>query len=74
MTKKTLRLGREVARKPVRLTFTIGPDLAEELKLYAEAYEREYGETQTPSQLAPHMIRAFLASDPGFKAAKRQAS
>lgn len=71
MTKKSLRLGREVARKPVRLTLTIGPDLADELKLYAEAYEREYGDAQTPAQLAPHMIRAFLASDGGFKAAKR---
>lgn len=74
MTKKTLRLGREVARKPVRLTLTIGPDLADELKLYAEAYEREYGEAQTPAQLAPHMIRRFLAGDPGFRAAKRERS
>ena len=72
MTKKTLRLGREVARKPVRLTLTIGPDLAEEPKLYAYAYEREYGETQTPSQLAPYMIRMFLASDAGFEALKRR--
>ena len=71
MTKKSLRLGREIARKPVRLTLTIGPDLAEELKLYADAYEREYGEPQTPAQLAPHMIRAFLASDAGFKIAKK---
>ncbi len=74
MTKRSLRLGREVARKPVRLTLTIGPELAEELQLYADAYKREYGETQTPAQLAPHMIRMFLASDSGFRAAKREAS
>lgn len=74
MTKKTLRLGPGIARKPVRLTLQIDPDLADELALYAEVYEREHGEAQTTAQLAPHMLRAFLAGDGGFRAAKRERS
>lgn len=74
MMKKPLRLGPGIARKPIRLTLQIDPDLADELAFYADVYEREHGEAQTIAQLAPHMIRMFLASDSGFKVAKRQPS
>ena len=58
-------------RTPVRLTLSISPELAAALSDYARIYASTYGRSEKPETLAPHMLEAFLASDSGFKRARR---
>jgi len=44
----------------------------DDLNVYAKIYEQTYGEKQTVSALIPSMLAGFLASDHGFKRAKRE--
>ena len=67
----TLKLGPLPKRTPVRLTLSISPDLAGALSDYAEIYAGTYGESEKPETLVPYMLEAFLASDGGFKRARR---
>lgn len=67
----TLRLGPLPDRTPVRMTLSIDPDLAVALADYAEIYRATYGTEEKPEALIPAMLVAFLASDTGFKRARK---
>lgn len=58
-------------RTPVRMTLSVSPELSAALSDYAEIYETTYGKPEKPEALIPHMLEAFLASDNGFKRARR---
>ncbi|MEH6695795.1 MAG: DUF2274 domain-containing protein [Hyphomonas sp.] len=67
----TLRLGQLPDRTPVRLSLSVDPELASALGDYAEIYRQTYGAEEKPEALIPAMIESFLASDAGFKRARR---
>lgn len=67
----SIRLGKLPDRTPVRLTLSIDPDLAETLRDYARIYEQTHGQAEKPETLIPAMLETFLASDSGFKRARR---
>ncbi|WP_370237589.1 MULTISPECIES: DUF2274 domain-containing protein [Henriciella] len=67
----TLRLDRLPDRTPVRMSLSVDPDLASALSDYAELYRQTYGAEEKPETLIPAMIERFLASDAGFKRARR---
>jgi hypothetical protein len=76
MMKKTttimsLKLGRLPDRTPVRLTVALDPDLASAIMDYAAIYQQAYGEEEKPETLIPAMLEMFLASDAGFKRARK---
>ena len=51
-------------------TISVAPDLQKALADYAAIYQQTYGEEQSISDLIPHMLAAFLASDRGFAKAR----
>ena len=67
----TLRLDRLPDRTPVRMSLSVDPELASALNDYAEIYRQTYGAEEKPEALIPAMIESFLASDAGFKRARR---
>ena len=66
-----LRLEQLPDRTPVRMNLSVDPDLASALSDYAEIYRQTYGAEEKPEALIPAMIESFLASDAGFKRARR---
>ncbi len=71
MTQPKLKLARLRDNKPVKLGIAIEPDLMFDLNTYAKIYEAAYGEPQTVAALIPSMLRGFIASDAGYKKARR---
>ena len=71
MNKPTLKIGPLPDKTPVKLTIALPPDLQSELDLYSKIYERAYDDKQSVATLIPSMLRSFLASDPGFKRARK---
>jgi len=67
----TLRLERLPDRTPVRMSVSVDPELASALSDYAQIYRQTYGAEEKPEVLIPAMIESFLASDAGFKRARR---
>lgn len=67
----TLRLERLPDRTPVRISLSLDPELAGALNDYAAIYRQTYGAEEKPEALIPAMIESFLASDAGFKRARR---
>ena len=67
----TLRLRQLPDRTPVRMSLSVDPELASALSDYAEIYRQTYGAEEKPEALIPAMIESFLASDAGFKRARR---
>ena len=67
----TLRLGQLPDRTPVRMSLSVDPELASALSDYAEIYRQTYGAEEKPEALIPAMLESFLASDAGFKRARR---
>lgn len=67
----SLRLARLPDRTPVRLTLALEPALADALGDYARVYARLYGIEEKPETLIPAMLETFLASDTGFRRARR---
>lgn len=61
-----LKLGRLPDRTPVKLTITLGAELHQTLKDYADAYQATYGSTEQVVDLIPFMLEAFVQSDKGF--------
>ena len=68
-----LKLPKLPDRTPVKLTITLGADLNQALKDYADLYQRTYGTAETVVDLVPFILEAFLAGDKAFSrgAAKR---
>ncbi|HBL93058.1 MAG TPA: DUF2274 domain-containing protein [Hyphomonas sp.] len=71
MTEPSLKLGRLPDRKPIKLTLALAPDLQADLQDYATLYARAYGDTLPIAALIPSMLAAFLASDAGFRKARK---
>lgn len=70
--KPTLKLAKLQEHKPVKVPVTLPFELNEDLVAYAAIYEKAYGEKQSIGALIPSMLTSFLASDAGFKKAKRE--
>lgn len=67
-----LKLARLPDRTPIKLTITVGAELHQSLKEYADLYQATYGVTEQVIDLIPFILEAFLQSDKGFaKQAKR---
>lgn len=61
-----LKLARLPDRTPVKLTITIGAELNQTLREYADLYQATYGVAEQVIDLIPFMLEAFLQSDKGF--------
>jgi hypothetical protein len=61
-----LKLPRLPDRTPVKMTINVTPDLHRALLDYGVVYKATYGDDQPITELIPHMLVAFLASDRGF--------
>lgn len=66
-----LRLAKLADRTPVRLTLALDPETAAALQDYAAVYQDAYGEAERSETLAAAMIEMFLASDAGFRRARK---
>jgi hypothetical protein len=71
MSKTSLKIGPLPDRTPQKLTVLIEPSLASELEDYARVHSQLHGEDAAVPVLVPHMLEAFLASDTGFRKARR---
>ena len=69
--KPTLRIGKLPDLTPVKLTVSLDREVHQMLEDYARIYSESYGEAVKPSELIPSMIAGFLASDNGFKRARK---
>ena len=49
----------------------VEPDIHRMLEDYAQLYAQSYGEKVAPAALVPSMLASFLASDNGFKKARK---
>ena len=72
MTTPNLKLAKLPDRTPSKLSISLSPDIMRDLETYAKIYEQTYGDKQPVSALIPSMLSGFLASDHGFKKAKRE--
>jgi hypothetical protein len=66
-----LKLGPILDDRPVKLTAELPADLHRDLVAYAEALSRETGQQVEPTKLVVPMLARFLASDRGFRSARR---
>ena len=69
--KPTLRIAKLPNLTPVKLTASLEPKIHKMLEDYARIYSDSYGETVKPAELVPSMISGFLATDNGFKRARK---
>ena len=69
--KPTLRIGKLPDLTPVKLTVSLDREVHQMLEDYARIYSESYGEAVKPADLIPSMIAGFLASDNGFKRARK---
>lgn len=67
-----LKLAKLPDRTPVKLTITIGAELNQMLKEYADAYQATYGTAEQVIDLIPFMLEAFVQSDKSFVKAGRK--
>ena len=67
-----LKLPRLPDRTPVKLTVTVGADLHQSLKEYADLYATTYGSVESIIDLIPFMLDAFLTSDRSFAKGSRK--
>jgi len=58
-------------RTPVKLSLAIDPALKADLEDYAAVYADAYGDRPGLEALVPVVLEAFLASDAGFRRARR---
>src|SRR3546814_21090686 len=61
-----LKLPKLPDRTPIKLSFTITPDLHQLLHGYAALYAEAYGREEPIAELIPAMLTTFLESDRGF--------
>ena len=71
--KPTLRIGKLPDLTPVKMTIQVDPELHQLLEDYARIYNESYDGSVGPAALVPSMLAGFLASDSGFKKARRAA-
>ena len=66
-----LRIGKLPDLTPVKMTIHVEPGVHRMLEDYAALYAQSYGEKIVPAALVPSMLANFLASDNGFKKARK---
>ena len=69
--KPALRIGKLPDLTPVKMTISLDREVHEMLEDYAHIYGENYGEAVKPADLVPSMIAGFLATDNGFKRARK---
>ena len=69
--KPALRIGKLPDLTPIKLTVSLEPKVHKMLEDYARIYGDSYGENVKPAELVPSMIAGFLATDNGFKRARK---
>ena len=69
--KPTLRIGKLPDLTPVKMTVSLDREVHDMLQDYARIYSDSYGEAIKPTELVPSMIANFLATDNGFKRARK---
>ncbi|HTM81937.1 DUF2274 domain-containing protein [Asticcacaulis sp.] len=67
-----LKLARLPDRTPVKLTITVGAELHQSLRDYAELYKAAYGTEEQVVDLVPFMLEAFLQTDREFIRSSRR--
>ena len=72
--KPTLRIGKLPDLTPVKLTISLDREVHQLLEDYAHLYSQSYGEEVKPAKLIPAMLSGFLATDNGFKRARKSLS
>ena len=70
----SLKLGKLPDRETTKITFTASAELNKLLTTYASAYEAEYGQHESITDLIPHMLEAFIKTDRGFQKASRMSA
>lgn len=70
-TQPSLRIAKLPDLTPVKLTISVDPALHQMLEDYARIYSESYGDAVKPAALVPSMIARFLATDNGFKRARK---
>jgi hypothetical protein len=68
-----LKLGLILDDRPVKLTVELPAALHRDLVAYAEALSHESGQQVEPTKLVAPMLARFLASDRGFRSARKPA-
>lgn len=71
MTNTKLKIGPLADQTPVKLSISLPPALQADLEDYAAIYQRAYGQNAKVAELVPNMLQAFLASDGGFRRARK---
>ncbi len=74
MSAANLKIGPLPDTTPVKLTIAVDPEMKASLDLYARVYEQTYQEKASVAALIPFMLQSFLASDTGFKKARKTLS
>ena len=69
--KPALRIGKLPDLTPVKVTINLDREVHQMLEDYARIYGESYGEAVKPAELVPSMIVGFLATDNGFKRARK---
>ena len=69
-----LKLGSLLDAKPVRISTDLPADVHRDLIAYAEALGRETGQVVEPANLIAPMLARFMATDRGFRKARRAPS
>jgi len=67
----TLRISKLPDLTPVKLTISVDREIHQMLEDYAQIYNESYGDEVKPVALVPSMIAGFLATDNGFKRARK---
>lgn len=61
-----LKLAKLPDRTPIKVSITVGAELHQALKDYADLYQATYGTAEQVGDLIPYMLEAFLQSDKSF--------
>ena len=71
MSEVGLKIGPLPDRTPQKLSISVEPALAADLEAYAQVHAAAYGSETSVAMLVPLMLDAFIASDPGFRKARK---
>ena len=71
LNKPALRIGKLPDLTPMKMTVSLDREVYEMLEDYARIYGESYGEAVKPADLVPSMVSGFLATDNGFKRARK---
>lgn len=72
ISKPKLRIGKLPDLTPLKMTIQVDPELHRMLEDYARIYNECYEGSVGPAALVPSMLASFLASDSGFKRARKE--